>query len=437
MTNTVIEKALIGSFILNAKYFYECQGHISAKHFQNEELSSLFICIEDAYSKRQKLDYKLLIVEANKTIKIDLAKLKALISEATPSSNFEYIEIIKEAYKKHELANIIDESRIALGDKTPTEQIISNLDNGINSILSDDNSQSSGHVSEAIKESLELIHRANEAKGLSGIDTGFNDLNKLTGGWQPSDLIILAARPGLGKTTLACNYLLTVAEQKRPCAIFSLEMSKSQIVQVLASIKTGLSVEKMRRGDLSEQEINQITITYNKIHKLPLFIFDNKYSISQIVTTSRFLNRKYGLEFIVLDYLQLIDSEMQKASRNNQIEYVSRRLKLLSSAGDCNMTTIALSQLSRAVETRGGDKRPMLSDLRDSGAIEQDADLVTFLYRDSYYQMNNDLSVELIISKNRHGRIGVLHREYKDRKYIQAEKQFTEPTQFPLMVQKI
>lgn len=181
---------------------------------------------------------------------------------------------------------------------------------------------------------------------------------------------------------------------------------------------TGIQVEDMLKGDLTDNQITILQTALSEIHDFPIFIFDDKRSIAEIISTTRFLKRKHGVDFVVVDYLQLVDSGIKSNNRNQQIEAISRKLKVLATPADCNLTCLVLSQLSRDVEKRE-DKRPFLSDLRDSGAIEQDADMVQFVYRDSYYNDNGSKETEILIRKNRHGRQGKLIRTFDNRKFIE------------------
>ena len=236
----------------------------------------------------------------------------------------------------------------------------------------------------------------------------------MTSGWQPSDLIIIAARPGMGKTALTLSMARNIAVTKEiPVAFFSLEMSSVQLITRLISAETGLSSEKLRTGKLANHEWQQLNVKVTDLEKAPLFIDDTpSLSIFDLRAKARRLASQYGIKLIIVDYLQLmtVGSSNRAGNREQEISIISRNLKALSK--ELNIPVIALSQLSRAVETRGGTKRPMLSDLRESGAIEQDADIVSFIYRPEYYNIDewDDLDhtpaegqAELIVAKHRNG----------------------------------
>jgi replicative DNA helicase len=240
-------------------------------------------------------------------------------------------------------------------------------------------------------------------------------LDKLTSGWQPSDLIIIAARPGMGKTAFVLSMARNMAvDYGHPVALFSLEMSSVQLITRLISSETGLSSEKLRTGKLEKHEWEQLSIKVKNLEKAPLYIDDTpSLSIFDLRAKARRLSSQYGIKMIVVDYLQLMTAGGNGkggGNREQEISTISRNLKAL--AKELNVPVIALSQLSRAVETRGSSKRPLLSDLRESGAIEQDADIVSFIYRPEYYKIDEwddeertptQGQAEFIVAKHRNG----------------------------------
>ena len=239
-------------------------------------------------------------------------------------------------------------------------------------------------------------------------------MDALTSGWQPSDLIIVAARPGMGKTAMTLTMARNMAVEKNvPVAFFSLEMSSVQLITRLISSETGLSSEKLRTGKLEKHEWEQLNVKVKSLEKAPLFIDDTpSLSIFDLRAKARRLASQYGIKIIMIDYLQLMTggSTQKGGNREQEISMISRNLKAL--AKELNIPVIALSQLSRAVETRGGSKRPILSDLRESGAIEQDADIVSFIYRPEYYKIEEwddeersptEGQGEFIVAKHRNG----------------------------------
>jgi replicative DNA helicase len=254
-------------------------------------------------------------------------------------------------------------------------------------------------------------------EGLSGVATGFDKLDKITSGWQPSDLIIIAARPAMGKTAFVLSMARNMAiDFGMPVALFSLEMASVQLITRLISSETGLSSEKLRTGKLEKHEWEQLSTKVKNLEKAPLFIDDTpSLSIFDLRAKARRLVSQHGIRIIIVDYLQLMTAGGNGkggGNREQEISTISRNLKAL--AKELNVPVIALSQLSRAVETRGSSKRPLLSDLRESGAIEQDADIVSFLYRPEYYKIDewddDEASpttgqAEIMIAKHRNGSI--------------------------------
>jgi replicative DNA helicase len=259
------------------------------------------------------------------------------------------------------------------------------------------------------------IQEISNREGLSGVPSGFDKLDKLTSGWQPSDLIIIAARPGMGKTALTLSMARNIAVGSNiPVAFFSLEMSAVQLITRLISSETGLSSEKLRTGNLETHEWEQLNVKVKDLEKAPLFIDDTpSLSIFDLRAKCRRLASQHGIKMVMIDYLQLMTAGSAVkggGNREQEISTISRNLKAL--AKELNIPVIALSQLSRAVETRGGSKRPLLSDLRESGAIEQDADIVSFIYRPEYYKIeewdDEERSPtanqgEFIVAKHRNG----------------------------------
>lgn len=248
--------------------------------------------------------------------------------------------------------------------------------------------------------------------GVSGIDTGYIDLNKITGGFQNSDFIIIGARPAMGKTALVLSMASKIAKKNIPVAVFSLEMSKAQLGKRLISGASCVNSQKISTGRLDENEWQRVIKATDILSKRPIYIEDSaEINILQLRSKARQLKRQKDIKLIIIDYLQLLASERKRDNKVQEVSDISRQLKIL--AKELNIPVIALAQLSRSVEARQ-DKRPMLSDLRESGSIEQDADIVMFLYRDEYYNANtnNKNLAELIISKHRNGSTGKVNLYY-------------------------
>jgi len=257
-----------------------------------------------------------------------------------------------------------------------------------------------------------------KGEDLTGVRTGFNDLDRLTGGLQKSDLVILAGRPSMGKTALCLNIACNAAMAGHPVGFFSLEMSSEQLVTRLISSIGGFDNHAIRTGRLKPTDWPRLTDALGKLTQLPIYIDDSSgITVLELRSKARRMVQNHKVEVIIVDYLQLMSSHGRMENRQQEISQISRALKAL--AKDLSITVVALSQLSRAVESRGGDHRPMLSDLRESGAIEQDADMVAFIYRQEYYEQDNPEVAnlaELIIGKQRNGPIGTVNLHF-DRRF--------------------
>lgn len=258
--------------------------------------------------------------------------------------------------------------------------------------------------------------------GLNGVPTGFRVINEHTGGWQPGNYILIGARPGMGKTTIALDLAYAAALAGSPGAVFSLEMTSREIYYKLAAKRAGVPPSKIVRSDVDEQEVAKVWKGLEFVSELPLYIFDDSSidnTLQSIRDKARQVQREHGMEWLIVDYLQLMRGEGQ--SKNEKVESISQGFKSL--AKQMQIPVIVLSQLSRAVETRGGIKEPMLSDLRDSGSLEQDADIIIFPYRPEYYCIEEDEEgnslkgkVEMIFAKHRMGNIARFRFDYNARR---------------------
>jgi replicative DNA helicase len=281
---------------------------------------------------------------------------------------------------------------------------------------------SMGDLSSKVLKHLEEMAAKND--GLTGVPSGFTALDKLTSGWQPSDLAIIAARPGMGKTSFVLAVALNAARDfNKGVAIFSLEMANTQLVQRLISLECEIPGSKMRSGKLEDYEWQMLQTTVERLNNVPIFIDDTAgINIFELRAKCRRLKMQHDIQLVIIDYLQLMSGGTENgrnSNREQEIAGISRALK--SMAKELNVPVIALSQLSRAVETRGGRKRPQLSDLRESGSIEQDADIVSFIYRPEYYGILEDESgqslkgvAEIIIAKHRHGALDNVKLKFID-----------------------
>lgn len=314
---------------------------------------------------------------------------KSVISAANIENHCRYI---LETFMAREMIKISGQTITEAYDGGDVFDIINTHDKAFTELTSGNLQKSYSPIDVEVVKSLERIeHLQNQQDDITGIPSGFAPVDRVTFGWQDSDLIILAARPAVGKTAFALNLVTRAAKANRPVAFFSMEMSKGQLVERMLSAESGIWLEKIKRGKLDAEEYKRIfSITAPALSSLPIFIDDTAaLTILDFQSRSRRLKRKHNIGLIIIDYLQLMSGDSDRGgNREQEIAKISRGLKKL--AKELNVPIIALSQLSRAVETRGGSKMPQLSDLRESGAIEQDADMVMFMFRPDYYDQEGD-----------------------------------------------
>ncbi|MCF6213665.1 MAG: replicative DNA helicase [Flavobacteriaceae bacterium] len=335
-------------------------------------------------------------------------------------------EIIKESYDETvDVFDLLDEAETKLFEVTQ-----GNL------------KKSSEKAHSLVAQALQKIEEISNKEGMSGVASGFFKVDEITSGWQPSDLIIIAARPGMGKTAFVMSMAKNIAINfKQGVAIFSLEMSSVQLITRMISSETNLTSEKLRKGNLMAHEWEQLNVKVKDLSDAPLFIDDTpSLSIFDLRAKARRLVSQHDIKIIIIDYLQLMTSgtNSKSGNREQEISNISRNLKAL--AKELEVPVIALSQLSRAVETRGGSKRPLLSDLRESGAIEQDADIVSFIYRPEYYKLtewddeersNCEGQAEFIIAKHRNGGLDSIRLKFTARFAQFADLDGDFATEFP------
>ncbi len=346
-----------------------------------------------------------------------------LTNRVASSANIEFhARIISQKFIQRELIRISSEIiKDAFEDTTDVLELLDSAEKNLFSFSESNIRRSSEDMQSLVKEAIEQIEAAKIHEGhLSGVPSGYTELDRVTSGWQKSDLIIIASRPGMGKTALALSIARNVAiDFKRPVAIFSMEMAALQLVLRLISSETALPAEKLRKGTLENYEWEQLNAKIGNLIDAPIYIDDTPaLTVFELRAKCRRLKAQHNIQLIFIDYLQLMSSSGKSMSnRQEEISNISRSLKSL--AKELNIPIIALSQLSRAVETRGGSKKPILSDLRESGAIEQDADLVIFIYRPEYYKIDEDEHgnptqgmAEISIAKHRNGALKDIHLRF-------------------------
>ena len=395
---------------------------LHAEEFYVEAHQRIFGCMMDLHENGQNVDVTTLITRLNDTSQLELVGgadyvIKLSDSAVSSANGVFYIDIIKQRYHLRRLIETAE--KIAEEGFDSSSSLDDVLDHAEKEILEVTRSRRASEfqsskevVSRVIKELVALRESDNH---ITGVRTGYQDLDRMTNGFQRGDLIILAARPAMGKTALALNLgMYTALRNPGAVAFFSLEMPAESLMKRLLSAKSQVEGNKLRGGNISDDELNRLNEAGNELGAAKIFIDDSaSIKVSQIFSKCRKLMSEYGLSLIVIDYLQLISGSGRGGGDNRQQEVseISRNLKIL--AKEMNCPVIALSQLSRSVEQRT-DKQPMLSDLRESGAIEQDADIVMFLYREDYYKKTSEQEersdinevVDLNLAKHRNGSVG-------------------------------
>lgn len=418
-----LEEAVLGALMLEKDSILEVIDLLSKDSFYKDAHKCIFSAILELFSKSEPIDILTVTSKLRKLGTLADAGgafyITELTSKVASSANIVYhAMVIHENYLKRELIRISSECQKNSFDETSDVfELIGSVESGLINIT---NGVKSGTVYEGISlvmGSIERIKKSSQnPEGLTGIPSGFNVFDKITGGWQNSDLIILAGRPAMGKTDLAINLCLNASKMGFKTALFSLEMSKEQLMDRALAISCEIEREKIKFGKLDQDDWRRISTPDETTFKN--FIIADEPTLTTITFKSkaRRLKMQQKIDMIVVDYLQLMHST-EKGSTNDKVSDISRTLKLV--AKELNIPIIALSQLSRSVEVRGGDKRPMLSDLRDSGAIEQDADIVIFPYRPIYYGITERKDgtdcrqlMEVDFAKNRSGRVDTVDLRY-------------------------
>jgi replicative DNA helicase len=414
--STEAEQSVIGSMIMDKDAIVAASETVTSEDFYEQRYGVLYDAMLELFNEGKPVD---LITLQNKLKEKDvppelcsLEFIRDLITSVPTSANVRYYaNIVKEKSTLRQLIKVSESiTNECYLDKEKLETILEDTEKRMFDILQKRNSGEFVSIKEIVFKSLEGIEAAARNKGsVTGVSTGFYDLDYKTAGLQPSDLILIAARPSMGKTAFVLNIAEhAVLRNNVTTAIFSLEMSKDQLVKRIMSMHSKVNSQSMRTGDLSDDDWLKLVESARVIGNSNMIIDDtSSISISELRSKCRKFKLEHNLGLVIIDYLQLMSGSKKSESRQQEISEISRSLKGL--ARELNVPVVALSQLSRAVEQRP-DKRPMLSDLRESGAIEQDADIVMFLYRDDYYNHDSEEAgiSEIIIGKQRNGPTGVV-----------------------------
>ena len=414
--NISAEQATLGSIILDKDSILSCIEILKPEDFYRSTHQVIYQCSLDLFEKNQAVDLVTLTEELNKRKQLEevggASYLTTLMSSVPTAANVVYYAKIVE--QKAILRKLINHATqiVTMGyeEQEDARVLLDKAENLIFDVSQQKVEHSFSPIKDLLTESFEkiedLYHRDNF---ITGVPTGFIELDEITTGFQPSELIIIAGRPSMGKTAFCLNIAQYAAMQhKIPVAIFSLEMSKAQIVQRMLCSEARIDTHALRRGRMPEEDWPKLSMAAGRLSAAPIFIDDTAgISPLEIKAKARRLKARHNLGLVMIDYLQLIQTGLKIENRQQEISQISRSLKGL--ARELDVPVITVSQLSRAVEQRSV-QRPRLSDLRESGAIEQDADVVAFLYREEYYKPKSSKKgiAEVIISKQRNGPTGTL-----------------------------
>ncbi|MCC5918395.1 MAG: replicative DNA helicase [Cryomorphaceae bacterium] len=414
-----MEEAVIGGLLIDRNAINEVIEILEPQAFYKEAHADIFEAIKELFADSQPIDIFTVADYLKKNGKLKQVGgeyyLVHLSQRVASSAHIEFhARVIVEKFILRELIRVSGEIITdSFKDETDVLNLLDQAEQNLYEIANGTLKKNYDTSADLVRQAIKEIEEMSKKEGLSGVPSGFAAVDKITGGWQKSDMIIIAARPGMGKTALTLSMARNMAiDYNIPVAFFSLEMSSVQLIKRLISSETGLSSEKLRKGNLSDSEWQQLVTKVKKLEQAPLFIDDTPaISVFDLRAKCRRLASQYQIGVIVVDYLQLMTAGGSKGAgnREQEISMISRSLKGI--AKELNVPVIALSQVNRSVEGRGNaSKRPQLSDLRESGAIEQDADIVSFIYRPEYYGLVDwedgspcEGQAELVIAKHRNG----------------------------------
>lgn len=418
-----IEAVVLGTLMLDNKPLITVMGSLAVDKFYEPKHQHIYSAIETLYLANSAVDILTVTRELRKAKVLEAAGgpmyVSSLTNRVASTANLEqWVAILTELYIKRQLAVISAQINARCYDMSvDVFDISDSFSTSMANLFSSNMRANAQHISKLTSKATDnILHRQKAEAMVSGYSTSIPAVDKLLGGHQKSDLMYMAGRPAMGKTAMALTEVLNLGLNGTPVAFFSLEMSSMQIVYRLIAMLSGIDGSKLMKYKLSDAELRQYYSYLDKINSLPIYIDDTAgLSVYDLRARVKQLKEKHGIEIIYIDYVQLmsIGNQLKKQGQNREQELsiISRNLKLI--AKECDIPVIALSQLSRSVESRS-DKRPLLSDLRESGSLEQDADIVTFLYRPEYYGVKADDAGnstanlgEYIIAKQRNGSIGI------------------------------
>ena len=426
-----LEESVLGALMLEKDALTNVIDILKPENFYKDANKEIYQSIIDLFNESEPIDLLTVTSQLKKNGKLEYVGGSFYVTQLTTrvnsASNIEYhARIILEQSIKRQLIEVSGEvQKEAYEDTTDVFDLLDNTEQSLFDISESHIRKNYSQVKGLMKEAIdELQAKKTRKDGITGVPSGFIDLDNITSGWQPSDLVIIAGRPSMGKTAFVLSMMRNASiDHEMPIALFSLEMSSLQIVNRLISSEAELDSDKIKKGNLKDYEWQQLLHKTDQLNNAKIFIDDTPaLSILELRAKSRRLKSQHDIQCIIVDYLQLMSGEYGKSSGNREQEIASISRSLKAIAKELNVPVLALSQLSRAVETRGGDKRPVLSDLRESGSIEQDADMVLFIYRADRYDINEDEDgnltagvAEILLRKNRNGPTGKVKLKFIER----------------------
>ena len=416
--NLEAEKSVLGAVLLDERHLHALlvEEQLRPEHFYRDQHGTVYAAMIELYGGDRKIDHLTVAETLRERAKLEEVGGPEAIEELAgwvPAAGHarDYGRIVREHAQMRALLSATYEIQASvLSREAPAPELVERAERSMLEVAHDDRQKKIRTIADILHDETDKLHHLSIAKtALTGTPSGFKDMDEKTGGFQPGNLVVVAARPSMGKSALVCNIAENAVLAGHAVALFSLEMSESELAQRFVASQARIKGDDLRRGRVPEHRWPKILEACQRLAQARLFVDDSSDTgVLEVRAKSRRLHHQVegGLGLIIIDYLQLMRHEGRVESRVEQVSQISRSLKSL--ARELSVPVIALSQLSRAVEQRGGDKKPLLSDLRESGAIEQDADLVMFIYREEYYDKESERpgEADIIIAKHRNGPVG-------------------------------
>jgi len=438
-----LEEAVLGAIMLERDAVITVLDLLKPESFYKEAHQKIFQAVASLSTRLEPIDLYTVTEELRKNGDLDEVGgpvyIAQLTSKVGSAAHIDFhAKIIAQKFIQRELIRISSEvQKRSFDDGPDVSDLLDYAEMELFKLAEGNIKKEAAKIDIVVKEALKMLEEASKREdGLSGVPSGFTELDRLTNGWQPSDLLIVAARPSMGKTAFVLSMARNIGiDHKRGVAFFSLEMSSIQLVNRLITGESGIASEKLRTGRLDPHEWTQLEVKIRDLVEAPIFIDDTpSLSIYDFRAKCRRLKSQHNIGIVIIDYLQLMTGPVEtKGNREQEVSMISRSLKAI--AKELNIPIIALSQLNRSVETRTGSKRPQLSDLRESGAIEQDADMVMFIHRPEYYGFMEDEEgnslvgmAEIIVAKHRNGAVGDVRL-----RFIKEQAKFTDVEDYNLI----